>query len=101
MTFKGIGVILDSKEGKRLMSYGDIVYLAFKTSDSIMVGDKFTVFRSGEDVKDPVTGKKIAKKYLILGNVQVIDQFGNFFTGKVLNSFDAIFKGDMLKPYIE
>jgi hypothetical protein len=101
MNFKGIGVILDSKEGKRLMSQGDVVFLAFKTSNPIMVGDKFTVFRYAEDVRDPVTSQKIAKKYVILGNVQVIDQFGNFFTGKVLNSFDAIFKGDMLKPYIK
>jgi hypothetical protein len=101
MDFRGVGVILDSKEGKYLMAQGDIAYLAFKTSNPVMIGDKFTVFRAGEVIRNPVNGEKIAKKYHILGNIQVIDQFGNFFTGKVIDSFDAIFKGDRLKPYMQ
>jgi hypothetical protein len=98
--FRGIGIILDSKEGKQLMSQGDIAYLAFRTSKPIMIGDKFTVFRASEAVRHPVTGQKIGKKYSIIGNIQVIDQYGNFFTGRVIESFDAIYKGDMLKPYM-
>jgi len=101
MDFRGIGVILDSKEGKHLMSAGDIVYLAFKTSKWVMIGDKYTVFRATDETRHPVTDKKIAKKYNITGNVQVIDHFGNFFTAKVIEAFDAILKGDMLQPYMK
>jgi hypothetical protein len=97
---RGIGIILDSKEGKNLMSQGDIVYLAFKTSNPVMIGDKFTVLRASE-VRHPVTGQWIGKKYNITGNIQVIDQSGNFFTARVLESFDAIIKGDMLRPYMK
>jgi hypothetical protein len=99
--FRGIGIILDSKEGKYLMSQGDIAYLAFKTSKPIMIGDKFTVFRASEVVRHPVTGRKVGKKYSIIGNIQIIDHYGNFFTAKVFESFDAIYKGDMLKPYMK
>ncbi len=101
MDFRGIGIILDSKEGKFLISAGDIVYLAFKTSKPIRIGDKYSVFRATEEVRHPVTDKRIATRYNMTGNVQIIDHFGNFFTAKVIESFDAIFKGDMLQPYMK
>ena len=97
--FKGIGIVLESKEGKNLMSGDDIVYLTFKTSGSILIGDKYTVFRASEEIKHPVTDKKVGRRYNIIGNVQIIDQHGNFFTAKIIESFDAVQKGDMIKPY--
>lgn len=99
--YRGIGVILDSKEGKNLMSEGDIVYLAFKTREPILIGNKYTIFRSSEELRYPGTEKKIGRKYNILGNLQVIDQYGNFFTAKVVESFDAIMRGDMIQPYLK
>jgi hypothetical protein len=101
INFRGIGIILDSKEGKNLMALNDIVYLAFKTSKPIMIGDKYTVFRASDAVRHPVTDQKIAMKYNIIGNVQVIDQHGNFFMAKVIEAFDAMVKGDMLWPYMK
>jgi hypothetical protein len=99
--FRGIGVILDNREGKILMAEGDIVYLAFKTSGPIMVGNKYTVFRAGRYVRHPVTNQKIGRKYVITGNVQIIDQQGNFFTAKVIEAFDAIYIGDMIRTYMK
>ncbi len=97
--YRGIGIILESKEGKNLMSAGDIIYLAFKTSEPILIGDKYTVFRAAEEVKHPVTGKRIGRKYNIIGNIKLIDQHSSFFTAKVIESFDAIMKGDFIQPY--
>jgi len=99
--FRGIGTILDSKEGKNLMAQGDIVYLAFRTSKPIMVGDKYTVFRVSEVVRHPATGQEIGRKYNIIGNVQIIDQHGNFFTARVIEAFDGILIGDMIQPYVK
>ena len=99
--FKGIGIILESERGQQLMSRGDIAYLAFKTAKLITIGEKFIVFRSSEIVRHPVTRQKIARRYDIVGSIQVIDQHGNFFTGKVLESTDAIYRGDMIQPYIK
>lgn len=98
---KGIGMILDSKEGKSFMSREDIVYLAFNTSKPVMIGDKYTVFRPSEVIRHPVTDRTVGRKYLIAGNVQIIDQHGNFFTAKVIEAFDAILKGDLLQPYMK
>src|SRR4030043_35552 len=70
LDYRGIGVILDSKEGKNLMSAGDITYLTFNTDEKILPGDKYTVFRVSDDmIRNPQTGKRIGRKYNILGNV--------------------------------
>lgn len=97
--YRGIGIVLESKEGKNFMSAGDIVYLAFKTSEPILIGNKYTVLHVSEEIKHPVTDKKVGRKYNIMGNVQIIDQHGNFFTAKVTESFGAIERGDLIKPY--
>jgi hypothetical protein len=97
--YRGIGIVLESKEGKNLMSAGDIIYLAFKTSEPVLIGDKYTVFRAADEIMHPVTGKRIGRKYNIMGNVQLIDQHASFFTAKVVESFDAIMKGDFIQPY--
>jgi hypothetical protein len=99
IAYRGIGIVLESKEGKNLTSAGDIIYLAFKTSEPILIGNKYTVFRASEELRHPVTEKKVGRKYNIMGNIQVIDEHGNFFTAKVIESFDAIQKGDFIKPY--
>lgn len=98
---RGVGIILDNREGKNLMAEGDIVYLAFKKSGPVIIGNKYTVFRAAEIARHPVTKQKIGTKYVITGNVQIIDQQGNFYTGKIVEAFDAIQKGDMLRPYMK
>jgi len=97
--YRGIGIVLESKEGKNIMSAGDTIYLAIKTPESVLIGNKYTIFRLSGEIKHPVTAKKIGKKYNIIGNVQIIDQHGNFYTAKVIESFDAIEKGDYIQPY--
>ncbi len=97
--YKGIGYVLDNKEGKNLMAEGDVIYLSFKTSEKVSIGNKYTVFRPSDIIRDPVTDKKIGRKYSISGNIEIIDQFGNYYTAKVLEAFDAIYRGDMIQPY--
>jgi len=101
MDYRGIGTILDSKEGKTLMAEGDVVYLALKTSEPISIGNKYTVIRASDVIRDPVTDKKVGRKYSISGNIQIIDQSGGFYTARVIESFDAIWKGDLVNPYVK
>jgi hypothetical protein len=101
VNLRGIGVILENRDGKKLLSEGDIIYMAFRRAGPVMVGNKYTVFRPQKYVTHPVTKRKIGMKYVITGNVQVIDQQGNFFTGKIIEAFDAIMTGDMLRPYLK
>lgn len=97
--YKGIGYVLDNREGKNLMAEGDVIFLAFKTSEKILIGNRYTIFRASDVIRDPVTLKKIGRKYNIAGNIEIIDQSGNYYTAKVVESFDAIYRGDMIQPY--
>ncbi len=97
--YRGIGIVMEGKEGKNLMSAGDIVYLAFKTADPILVGNKYTVFRASDEIRHPVTEKLVGRRYNIIANVQIIDHYGSFFTAKIVESFDAMMKGDLVQPY--
>ena len=97
--YRGIGIVLESREGKSLMSGGDIIYLTFRTSGPISIGDKYTVFRPAREITHPVTGRRVGRKYLIIGIVQLIDQHENFFTARVIECFDAIWIGDYIQPY--
>jgi hypothetical protein len=99
--YKGIGIVLESKEGKSLMATGDILYAAFRTSEPVLIGDKYTVFRASKLISHPVTEKKIGRRYNIIADIQIIDQHGNFFVAKVIESFDGMFKGDMIRPYLK
>jgi hypothetical protein len=99
MEYRGIGIVLESKEGKNIMSTGDIVYLAIKTSESVLIGNKYTIFRVSDEKRHPITDKKIGRKYNIIGNIQIIDQRGNFFTARIIESFDAVMIGDYVQPY--
>ena len=97
--YRGIGIVLESREGKNIMSEGDILYVTLRTGEPIEIGNKYTIFRAAEEIRHPVTDKRIGRKYNIIGNVQLIDQYGDFFTAKVIESFDAIMRGDYIQPY--
>ncbi len=97
--YRGIGIVLESLEGKNLMAEGDIIYLAMKTSEPILIGDKYTIFRASRELNHPITEKRVGRKYNIIGNVQVIDQNGNFYTAKVIETFTAVLVGDYVQPY--
>ncbi|MGZ3524091.1 MAG: LysM peptidoglycan-binding domain-containing protein [Thermodesulfobacteriota bacterium] len=97
--YRGIGIVLEGKEGKSLMACGDIVYLAFRTSEPILIGNKYTILRAGREIKHPVTSRTLGRKYIVMGNVQIIDQQGSFFAGKITESFYPIEVGDLIQPY--
>jgi hypothetical protein len=101
LRLKGIGIILDNKDQKQLMGDDDVIYVAFKTAEPISVGEKFTVLRDGGYVRHPTTQRRIGIRYKVVGNIQVIDQFGNFYAAKIFESFDAILKGDLIHPYMK
>jgi hypothetical protein len=101
INYRGIGIILESREGKTLVAEGDIVYLAFKGAGPVQPGNKFTVFRPSELIDHPITGLKMGRRYQITGILQVIDQYGSFYTAKIVEAFEGIYKGDMLQPYLK
>jgi hypothetical protein len=99
--FPGIGVVVEPKEGgKLLMAEGDVVYLAFKTSDPIEVGERFTIFRISRVIKHPLTGEKLGRKVSILGECKIIGAQDAMYTAHIFKSYRAIERGDRLTHYL-
>jgi len=99
--YEGIGVVVEGREGKAMYATDDIVYLAFKTDEPVVIGNKYTVFRPSEIIRHPVTHEKLGRKYTIHGNIEIIDQYGSFYTGKIIEAFFAIRRGDRIMPYLK
>jgi len=97
VNLRGYGSVVESKEGKYLMSKGDICYIWFRFKDPVTIGDKYTT-HSSRPAFTPVNivGGRV---FNVTGVVQLIDKFGEYYTAKVLESFQEISKGDYIIPY--
>jgi len=66
--------------------------------DAAEDGDVFDVFRTGDEIKDPDSGKVVGVLVSHLGQIEVRSQSGGIYRGVVLNTFQELSKGDRLKP---
>jgi hypothetical protein len=98
LDYRGIGIILESKEGKSVMANGDICYVAFKTSEPVRIGDRYTIFRQTE-LGYPEVTRSMGFRYDIAGNMEIIDQYGSYYTALIFEAFQEIYKGDRVQPY--
>jgi LysM domain len=95
--YRGYGSVVESKEGKNLMSKGDICYIWFRFKDPVSVGDKYTTYNSNLAFTPVnIVG---GRRFNVTGVIQIIERFGDFYTAKVLESFQEINKGDFIVPY--
>jgi len=98
--FPGIGVVVEPKQsGRLLIAEGDIIYLAFKTRDTIEIGERYTIFRTSPMVKHPHTGESLGWKVNILGDCKIIAGHGAMYTAQVLKSYKEIVVGDRITHY--
>jgi hypothetical protein len=79
------------------MSKGDICYIWFRFKDPVKIGDKYTTHSS----KPALSPVEIVggRRFNVTGVIQLIDKFGEFYTAKILESFQEINKGDYIIPY--
>ncbi len=92
----GVGYILDSPDERINYGQGDKVYLRFK--HPVDEGEVFDVFRTGDPVRDPTTGKIAGVLVEHLGQIEVMAGREGVARGRVIESFEEISRGDRLKP---
>jgi hypothetical protein len=95
------GAIFKVKEDKDMISRGDMVYVRPMGGVTLEPGDKFTVYRLLDPVKDPDTGKYVGAHHHVVGIVEITETHPEFAIGTVLNSFLTIKIEDLLMPYEE
>ena len=92
-----IGKIVDAKEDKLMLSTGDDVYIDTGEEKGVKKGDKFTIYRTAAPVYHPISKMLVGHQVDILGAVLVTAPHDKGSEGQILESFDAISRGDSLK----
>lgn len=95
------GVLVGPKDRKVMMNEGDTVFIAFADGVEVKPGDKFTIFKTGEKIKHPVSGKSLGNVVEILGSLVVVENDGDVMTAHIDNSFKEIDAGVKLKRFVE
>jgi peptidoglycan-associated lipoprotein len=94
------GVLVGSRETKRLLGYGDIVRVQLAPTTDAKVGDRFTIFRPTAHVYHPVTRDYMGRHVVILGIIAIYQESdGGIALAKIVQAFDSVTPGDLLKPF--
>ncbi|MBF8250461.1 MAG: Peptidoglycan-binding LysM [Deltaproteobacteria bacterium] len=92
-----LGKIVDAKEDKLMLSSGDDIYIDTGEEKGVKKGDKFTIYRIAAPVYHPVSKKLVGHQVDILGTLEVTAPHDKVSEGQILESYDAISRGDSLK----
>ncbi|HVG63295.1 MAG TPA: LysM peptidoglycan-binding domain-containing protein [Hyalangium sp.] len=95
------GKIDSSFSEAELLSYPETVYLRFKRKIDAKVGDRYLVFRTDQEIKHPITNKRVGYLTNLLGTVRVLSVGDKFVTAQVSETWDGIMRGDLVGPYGE
>jgi len=92
------GTIFKSKDGKRLISTGDILYIKKHPGYAFPPGTRFTLYRVlqlGRDVRNtPYRGYQ----HYLTGTVEIVRDESDYAFGVVAQSYRSIQIGDLLMP---
>ena len=94
---ESLGMIIDARHRKRLLCQGDTVYIALKERVP-EVGERYTIFRTTDTLKNPYT-RKTTKKIYVLGSLKVTASKGVLYQAEITDSFDGIWRGDEVMTY--
>ncbi|MDQ6967609.1 MAG: peptidoglycan-binding protein LysM, partial [Mariprofundaceae bacterium] len=92
------GYLLDSEDER--INYGANDHVYIKMQQPANEGDLFDVFRSGDILHDPDTGKAIGILVEHLGQVEITSESNGVYRGVIIKAFEEISRGDRLKPAI-
>jgi len=96
-----LGSIFKVKDGKVMISQGDMVYIRPVGDATFTPGDRFTIYRALKSAKGTKTEADVGIQHLILGLAEITEAHSKFAIGRILQSFQAIELNDFLMPYEE
>jgi hypothetical protein len=93
------GRIEGSSSGAELLSYPDVTYVRFKRKVNAHVGEKYVVFHTAQQIIHPVTKRPVGYLTEFVGSVQVTALGDEYVKAQVVETWDAISRGDLVGPY--
>ena len=93
------GRIEGSPSGAEMLSYPDITYVRFKRKVNARVGEKYVVFHTAQPIVHPVTKRPVGYLTEFVGTLQVTALGDDYVKAQVVETWDAIARGDLVGPY--
>lgn len=90
------GYILASLESRMFLSKGDVVYIDIGASGGIKTGNKLRIYRLGEFVDDPISGKSVQLSDVELGELVVMEVGTATSSAIITKSLGAIHAADRI-----
>lgn len=88
------GYIVASQDDLKLLGEGQVVYIDKGTSDGIIEGNVFTIFRPGKLIREEITGKEVESPVEIIGKIVIVKARENVSTALITKSKKEISIGD-------
>ncbi|MCK5076690.1 MAG: hypothetical protein KAR38_09950 [Calditrichia bacterium] len=84
--------------GKVIMEKGGVIYVNAGSTGGVSIGDKFEVFRAGEELIDPDTGLNLGTTESKIGIIEITEDIANGKASKAKSIKGQSFrKGDIVK----
>lgn len=93
------GYIFKVEGQKEMISSGDLIYIRPRPNFEMAPGDRYTLYRTLQPIKDQNTNEFIGIQHYFTGAVEIIIKRPEFVVGRVFASYRPIKVGDLLIPY--
>ncbi len=98
--FEKAGKLIGTLDDHSLISQQDQVYVDVGSATGVKVGDLFNVFELAEEIRHPVTKKKLGYKILGLGTLEITKLTENTGLARIKDSYREMKAGDYIRPYM-
>ncbi len=95
------GRIEGATTGAEMLSFPDTTYLRFKKKADAKLGDRYVAFHTVQEVMHPVTGKRVGYLTEFVGTLRVVALGDNYVKAQIMETWDAVSRGDLVGPYGE
>ena len=93
------GVIFKVQETKEMISSNDVVYIRPEGNFRLVPGQRYTIFRTLEPIKDRRKSAYIGIQHLLAGVVEITQVESQYAIGTVIEAYRPIEVEDKLMPY--
>jgi len=91
-----LGTVVGSQDASGNLSEGDLIYIRLEAGMSVNPGDRLAIARITEEVKHPVTKKRLGQAVVFPGRAVILEGSGQIVPARVEKSFGAIVHGDLI-----
>lgn len=90
------GVLVDGTDNRLFLTKNDVVFLKMKDPAATKAGDRYSVFRKGQEVKHPRSGERMGYQVIDVGEVTIRELNDTVATAQITSANQEIERGDAI-----